>query len=109
MENEGYDGFRWALSEQYDHLMDPLDRMAAIVRCTKSWMESGIPDHDRMKKSVEHNTRHVESLAFKQRDKLQDINQKYNLGLEDLTELLPIVDNDLYMKKYHGFNWERMQ
>jgi hypothetical protein len=108
LEDEGYDGFRWALSEQYDHLLPQTPRMRAIVRCTKSWIESGIPDHDRIRKSVEHNTRHAESLALKQRDKLQDINQRYNLGFSDLTDLFPILDRDPYVEKYHGFTWEYM-
>ena len=108
MENEGYDGFRWALSEQYDNLLPMNDRIDSIVRCTKSWTESGIPDHDRIRKGVEHNTRHVESLALKQQDKLEAINQKYQLGFTDLTDLFPILDRDPYVEKYHGFLPEYM-
>jgi hypothetical protein len=108
LEAEGFDGFRWALSEQYDHLQPVKPRMNAIVNCTKSWIESGIPDHDRIRKSVEHNVRHVESLALNQRDKLEAINQKYNLGFLDLTDLFPILDRDPYVEKYHGFTWEYM-
>ena len=108
LEAEGFDGFRWALSEQYDHLQPVKPRMDAIVNCAKSWIESGIPNHDQIRKGVEHNTRHVESLALKQRDKLETINQKYNLGFTDLTDLFPILDRDPYVEKYHGFTWEYM-
>lgn len=108
LEDEGYDGFRWALSEQYDHILSQFPRMNSIIQCTKSWIEDGIPDHDKMRKSVEHNTKHAESLALKLRDKLEDINQKYNLGFLDLTDLLPILDRDPYVEKYHGFTWEYM-
>jgi hypothetical protein len=108
LEDEGYDGFRWALSEQYDHLLSQYPRMHAIVRCAKSWIESGIPNHDRIRKGVEHNTKHAENLALKQQDKLQDINQRYNLGFSDLTDLFPILDRDPYVEKYHGFTWEYM-
>jgi hypothetical protein len=108
LENEGYDGFRWALSEQYDNVLPMNDRIDSIVRCTKSWTDSGIPDHGRIKKGVEHNTRHVESLALKQRDKLEAINQKYQLGFTNLTYLFPILDRDPYVEKYHGFLAEYM-
>jgi hypothetical protein len=108
LEDEGYDGFRWALSEQYDHLLTHDQRTQAIVNCAKSWIESGMPDHDRVRKGVEHNTRHAESLALKQQDKLQDINQRYNLGFSDLTDLFPILDRDPYVEKYHGFEWKYM-
>jgi len=108
LENEGYDGFRWALSEPYDHILPQQSRIDAVVRCTKSWVESGIPDHDRIRKSVEHNTRHVESLALKQRDALESVNQRYKLGFSKLTDLFPILDRDPYVEKYHGFTWEYM-
>jgi len=108
LENEGYDGFRWALSEQYDQLLVQADRLNSVVRCTKSWIESGMPDHDRIRKSVEHNTGHVESLAIKQRDLLYAINQKYDLGFSNLTDLFPVLDRDPYVEKYHGFTWEYM-
>lgn len=106
LENQGFDGFQWALSEQYDNILSQNDRIDAIVRCTRSWIETGMPDHDRIKKGVEHNLRHVESLAIKQREKLELINQKYNLGITDLTELFPILDRDPYVAKYHGFTFE---
>ena len=103
LENDGFDGFRWAVSEQYDHILSVEDRLDAIVRCAKSWAECGIPNHDRIRKGVEHNTRHVESLALQQQHKLQVINQKYNLGFSDLTDLFPILDRDPYVEQYHGF------
>lgn len=108
LENEGFDGFRWALSEQYDNLLPMNDRLESIVRCTKSWIESGLPDHDQIKKGTIHNARHAESLAINQQRKLESINQKYKLGFDNQIDLFPILDRDLYVEKYHGFLSEYM-
>lgn len=104
LETAGFDGFRWALSEPYDHLLATEDRMNAIVRCAKSWIELGIPDHSRMAKAVKHNEQHAESIVQNLRATLESVNQRYNLGFTDLTNLLPILDRDPYVEKYHGFD-----
>jgi len=108
LEEVGFDGFRWALSEQYDHIHHAENRMDAIVRCTKSWAESGIPDHSKIRKGVEHNVRHAEAMAQDLYAKLDSLNQRYKLGFDDLTDLFPVLDRDPYVVKYHGFLPEYM-
>ena len=103
LEAQGYDGFNWAVSTPYDHVADMEARMNAIVFSTNDWIKSGIPDSDRVKKGVEHNARLTESKAQNLNAQLSALNQKHQLGFENLIDLFSIADKDDYDKRFHGF------
>ena len=77
--------------------------MNAIVSCAQDWIKSGLPNSDKIQQGVDHNARLAESMAQSQHAQLSSLNQKYNLGFDDLTDLFSIDDKEEYDKKFHGF------